>query len=136
MRHKEVHRIPRLAAVRLEQVGGTGKARCQFSREHGGNAELILAGSEAVAEVTVPLGPSAGETAELVTAVADGPRFGDEIDARSPYRGPAGQLFHRAVEHVVGIEFVEMKAALGKRVAEHRRQIEPESICAKDIGPV
>src|SRR5271157_5950570 len=29
-----------------------------------------------------------------------------------------------------------MKAALGKSVAEHRRQIEPESICAKDIGPV
>src|SRR5271165_4697691 len=103
MRHNEVHRIPRLAAVRLEQVGGTGKAHCQFSREHGGDAELILADSEAVAEFAVPLGPAAGETAELVSAVADGgPRLRDEIDARSPYRGPAGQHFHRAIEHVVG----------------------------------
>src|SRR5262249_28496851 len=134
---QEVDRVPRLAAVGLVEVRRARDAGGQLARRDGCDASAVLRLAEGVAIDAVPLRPTPGKAADLEGAITAGcPGLGDEVDARAALVGPARQLIHGPVERVLGIELVELEAALLARVAQHRGQVEAEAVDTHRVPPV
>ena len=72
----EVHRGPGLASGGSENLARAGH-RARQRRQLAGIAAPV--GADGVAELVVPLAPAGREAADLITAAADIPGFGDEL---------------------------------------------------------
>ena len=78
VRRDEVDAGGRMAAVMLIEIGTAGEARGEF-RERGIHAAPIIA--RRVAVFAVPFRPARRKIADLIAAVADIPRLGNQLDA-------------------------------------------------------
>jgi hypothetical protein len=109
----EVDRGDRAAAVVLVEVARAG----QPGRELGDRR--VLAAPEvahAVAVLAVPLGPQRREVADLVAALADVPRLGDELDLRDDR-----VLLHEVEERGEPVDLVEL-------AGQRRGEVEAEAV--------
>ena len=126
----EVHRLGRCALAWLKQVEGAA----QPQREVAARARPVVRARHAapaepepalrVAELVIPLEPSAREVAQLVAACPEVPGFGDHLQGRQ----------HRVLRQ--GGE--ERAVAVETLVAapEHRRQVEAKAVDMHIRGPV
>ena len=77
MRRYKIDAAPDVAVAVVKNVAGTGKPAGKFRR-------LILVAfpetTDYIAVAVVPFAPARGKSSQLIAAVADIPRFGDELD--------------------------------------------------------
>ncbi len=109
----EVDRRRRAAGVCLVQVGAAGEAVAELG-EGGRFAPPEVADRVAVAPV--PLRPLRREVADLVAALADVPRLGDQLDLRHDR-----VLLDEVEERRQAVDLVEL-------ACEGGREVEPESV--------
>ena len=117
----EVDARDRAAAVVLVEVGRAGDARGELA-ERGRLAAPEVADDVAVA--AVPLGPQRREAADLVTAVAEVPRLGDQL-----HLGDHRVLLHEVEERAQPVDLVELAGQGGG-------EVEPEAVDVHVEHPV
>ncbi len=136
MRHHEVDGVRRLAAVVAVEIRRAREPRRKRSRRHVLDSHLVLVLAQVVAVDAVPLRPLLREVPDLVAVTVDRPRLRDQVDPGATGIRPRTNVVPDPVEGRAGVELVVPETSVLARVAEHRRQIEPESVDAERVGPV
>src|SRR6185437_17105492 len=95
----EVHARPGFSAAEVELVGRSAKAGRQLLRRRVAPPEV----AHVVAKAVVPLSPSGGKPAHLITARAAVPGLGDELNL-----GQHGILAHRLQKSALRVEAVRL----------------------------
>src|SRR5690242_17290792 len=97
---------PGTAPVAVEQIGRSADSRAEL-RQHALIAAPVP--TKGVTEAVVPLRPAGREIAELVSAGADIPGFGDELDSLK-----LGGLPDRREQRMAGVKSVGATAKRGR----------------------
>ena len=112
-RGDEVDARVRAPAAALVEVARAGEAPRELADEA---AVAFPVRAHRVAVLVVPLGPAGREIADLVAALAEVPRLGDQLDLRDH-----GVLAHDVEERAEAVDFVQL-------ARERRGEVEAEAV--------